>query len=112
MKQANTATMRTPHIKRMARMREGKPLCSRFTRSRAGNILILIFLIAAGLFCILPLIYSIITSFKPLDELLIFPPAFYVKRPTLENYTALPELMSSLAVPISRYTLIACLWER
>ena len=103
MKQANTATIRTPHLKRAARIKEGKPLCSRFTRSRAGNIFILIFLIAAGLFCVLPLIYSIITSFKPLDELLIFPPQFYVKRPTLENYTALPELMSSLSVPISRY---------
>lgn len=63
----------------------------------------MLILILAGLFTILPLIYSLITSFKPLDELLAFPPKFYVVRPTLENYTALPELISNLAVPLSRY---------
>ena len=75
----------------------------RFTRSRVGNFFYFFFLIAAGLFIILPLIYSVVTSFKPLDELLAFPPKFYVVRPTLKNYTALPELLSNLEVPLSRY---------
>lgn len=53
---------------------------------------------------VLPLIYSIATSFKPLDEILVFPPAmFTVKRPTLNNYLALPNLISGLNVPFSRY---------
>ena len=52
---------------------------------------------------ILPLIYSISTSFKPLDELLKFPPQFIVRRPTLQNYLQLPNIISSLSVPLSRY---------
>ena len=51
----------------------------------------------------MPLIYSVITSFKPLDELLAFPPKFYVVRPTFKNYAILPELLSNLEVPFSRY---------
>lgn len=77
----------------------------RFTRSRFGNILCFLLLAAAGLFTMLPLVYSVVTSFKPLDELLIFPPRFFVQRPTVINYTALPGLLSSLDVPLSRYIL-------
>lgn len=51
----------------------------------------------------LPLIYSVVTSFKPIDELLIFPPRFFVQRPTIANYLALPDLLSNLQVPLSRY---------
>lgn len=76
----------------------------RFTRSRVGNFFYFLFLTAFGLFSVLPMIYSIVTSFKPLDELLVFPPTLVtVKRPTIANYTALPDLISSLSVPISRY---------
>lgn len=76
----------------------------RFTRSRIGNIAYFLFLFLAGMFSVLPLIYCISTSFKPLDEILMFPPSLItVKRPTFANYTALPELLSGLSVPISRY---------
>lgn len=76
----------------------------RFTRSRFGNIALWVFLILFGSFSVLPLIYSIATSFKPLDELLVFPPTLLtVKRPTLKNYSALPDLISGLNVPLSRY---------
>ena len=34
---------------------------------------------------------------------MIFPPRFFVHRPTLSNYLALPDLMASLRVPFSRY---------
>lgn len=75
----------------------------RYTRSTFGNIVLVLFLVAGGLFSTLPLIYCICTSFKPLDELLIFPPKFFVSRPTIGNYTVLPDLLSSLKVPLSRY---------
>jgi ABC-type glycerol-3-phosphate transport system permease component len=75
----------------------------RFTRSTAGNIFYFTILILAGIFMVFPMFYCIITSFKPLNELLIFPPKFYVSRPTLRNYTALPALLSNLQVPLSRY---------
>lgn len=75
----------------------------RFTRSRAGNVVAFGGLIIMGLFTILPLIYSVITSFKPLEELLVFPPQFFVTRPTLQNYIELPNIIASLSVPLSRY---------
>ena len=75
----------------------------RFTRSKAGNFFYCVFLVAAGLFSMLPLIYSVVTSFKPIDELLIFPPRFFVQRPTISNYLALPDLLSNLQVPLTRY---------
>ncbi|MBE6727440.1 MAG: carbohydrate ABC transporter permease [Ruminococcaceae bacterium] len=75
----------------------------RYTRSKAGNVLYFTILTLAGLFSVLPLIYCVITSFKPLDELLIFPPQFFVRRPTWSNYVALPSLLNKLLVPMSRY---------
>ena len=75
----------------------------RFTRSKAGNVIAFGGLILAGLFTILPLIYSLVTSFKPLEELMIFPPRFFVTRPTIQNYTELPNIIASLSVPLSRY---------
>ncbi len=75
----------------------------RYTRSKAGNFFYVLFLVAFGAFSVLPLIYCIVTSFKPLDELLVFPPKFFVTRPTVSNNLALPGLLSNLRVPLSRY---------
>ena len=58
----------------------------RYTRSKVGNFFYFFFLIGFGLFSVLPMIYCVVTSLKPLDELLVFPPTlFTVKRPTLTN---------------------------
>lgn len=75
----------------------------KYTRSTMGNIGYFTLLVLAGLFMVFPLFYCIITSIKPLDELLIFPPRFFVVRPTFSNYRALPALLSNLQIPISRY---------
>ena len=75
----------------------------RYTRSKVGNFFYVLFLVAFGAFSVLPLIYCIATSFKPLDELLVFPPRFFVIRPTVSNYLALPGLLSNLQVPLGRY---------
>jgi len=75
----------------------------RYTRSKVGNVFYCIFLVAAGLYSMLPLIYAVLTSFKPIDELLIFPPRFLVQRPTISNYLALPDMLSNLTIPLSRY---------
>lgn len=75
----------------------------RYTRSTAGSVGYFTILILAGLFMVFPLFYCVITSLKPLDELLIFPPRFLVSRPTLSNYTALPALLGNLQIPVSRY---------
>ena len=87
-------------ILHLPRVNEAK----RYTRSKAGNFFYFLFLFAAGFFSLLPMIYCVVTSFKPLDELLVFPPTLFTdKRPTIANYTALPDLISSLSVPLSRY---------
>jgi len=83
--------------------KKSTPQYRRYTRSTAGNVFYFSVLFLAGAFTILPLIYCIITSFKPLDELLIFPPQFFVKRPTMVNYLALPSLLAKIQVPVSRY---------
>lgn len=76
----------------------------RYTRTKAGNVFYFAILFLAGAFSVLPLIYCLVTSFKPLDELLQFPPSlFFVRRPTWANYLALPSLLSNLQVPMSRY---------
>ncbi|MEE1314150.1 MAG: carbohydrate ABC transporter permease [Faecalimonas sp.] len=75
----------------------------KYTRSKAGNFFFFLLLILGGLFMVFPLFYCVITSLKPLEELLIFPPRFTVSRPTLENYRVLPALLSNLQVPLSRY---------
>ncbi len=80
-----------------------KQFSKRFTRSRAGTVFYLLFLTIMGLFCLLPLIYCVATSLKPLDEIMIFPPKFFVTRPTLSNFAVIPELLSGLDVPIERY---------
>ena len=76
----------------------------RYTRSRAGNVFYFLFLSCCGLFSVLPLVYCVSSSLKPLDEILIFPPRLViVLRPTFENYLSLPELLSNLKIPLSRY---------
>lgn len=51
----------------------------------------------------MPLLYSVLQSLKPLEELFAFPPRFFVMNPTLENYSQLFQLTDSLWVPFSRY---------
>lgn len=75
----------------------------RYTRSRAGNVCYFIFLLLMGTFSVLPMVYCICTAFKPLEELLVFPPRFFVHQPTLENFVELPTLLEKLRVPLSRY---------
>lgn len=90
--------------KAISRMRVSKVAQSkRYTRSKYGNAVYVTLFILMGCFSILPLVYCIATSFKPLDELMVFPPRFFVHRPTVQNYLVLPSLLSNLKVPLSRY---------
>lgn len=84
-------------------MAKAKKQYKRYTRSTAVNVFSFMFLLLAAVFTLLPLIYCVITSFKPLDELLVFPPRFFVVRPTVSNYLALPSLLGALQVSIGRY---------
>ncbi len=80
-----------------------KPKKIYLNRSRGGNIVISIFLAAMGVFMALPLVYAVSNSIKPLSELWIYPPKFFVENPTLSNYRDLLSLMGDSWVPFSRY---------
>ena len=72
-------------------------------RSAGGDGAIAFFLIIMGAFMFLPLYYVVIQSLKPLDELWMFPPKFYVSHPTFKNFGDLFNLLSDSWVPFSRY---------
>lgn len=72
-------------------------------RSVGGNIVLLLFLLLVGLFMALPLIYSLSNALKPLDEIMIFPPRLYAKKPTPQNFLKLFQLADDFYVPFSRY---------
>ena len=54
-------------------------------RSAGGDTGITFVLAIFGAFMFLPMYYTVIQSLKPLDELFMFPPRFYVINPTLKN---------------------------
>lgn len=64
---------------------------------------ILLVLLIFAVFMATPLVYAVVTAFKPLDEIYAFPPKLYVVRPTAENFKTLFKLTSKLWVPFSRY---------
>ncbi|MBR3996253.1 MAG: carbohydrate ABC transporter permease [Clostridia bacterium] len=75
----------------------------RLNRSAAGDMGINILLLLFGVFMFLPMVYAISQSLKPLDELWMFPPRFFVRSPTFKNFSDLFKLMSTSWVPFSRY---------
>ena len=74
-----------------------------FARSRGGDAGITLILVLLGAFMFIPMYYCVIQAFKPLDELWMFPPRFYVVNPTPTNFKDLFTLMSGNMVPFSRY---------
>lgn len=86
--------------------REKSPLLhknTRINRSSAGNIINLLFIMLVASFMILPLIFCISNAFKPLDEIFMFPPRFFVRNPSIKNMRDLFLLMQGSWVPFSRY---------
>lgn len=73
------------------------------TRYHPSQIKIFLILIPLAIFMALPIIYIISTAFKPLDELFAFPPRFFVKNPTIDNFRSIFTAMSAMGIPFSRY---------
>ncbi len=72
-------------------------------RSAGGDTAISIILTIFGAFMFLPMLYILMNSVKPMAELWIYPPRFYVVAPTLNNFKSLFSLMGDSWVPFSRY---------
>ncbi len=72
-------------------------------RSAGGDAGITFMLTLLGIVMFVPMYYVVIQSLKPLDELFMFPPRFYVIDPTFDNFIDLFTLMGDSWVPFSRY---------
>ena len=73
---------------------------SQFNR---GQIKYFLILIPLAIVYALPIIYIFSTAFKPLTELFEYPPRFFVRKPTTENFRELISVLSSSTVPFGRY---------
>ena len=73
------------------------------SRSGGGDFGITMMLVLLGAFMFLPMLYAFMQSLKPLDELFMFPPKFFVMKPNFNNYKDLFTLMNTSWVPFTRY---------
>jgi ABC-type glycerol-3-phosphate transport system permease component len=62
-----------------------------------------IFLIILSIFMGLPIVFIINHAFKPFTELFAYPPRFFVRNPTVENFVRLASFSQESGIPISRY---------
>ncbi len=74
-------------------------------RNSLSHIKFYIILLPFVIFAVFPLIFIFSQAFKPLEELFLFPPRFFVQHPTLDNFKMLMEVSEQSAVPMSRYLL-------
>ena len=56
-----------------------------------------------ALVMLLPIVYTVSHAFKPLDELYAYPPKFFARRWTLDNFKSLFQIASQSGVPFFRY---------
>ncbi len=82
---------------------KGKKNKHKLSRSRWGDVLMVVFLTAFTTVMMIPIVYAVSMSLKPSSELWRFPPTLFPVSPTLKNYTDLFELMSDTWVPMIRY---------
>lgn len=77
-------------------------------RSRGGDALLFIIVALFGAFMLVPFVYAIVQSLKPTEEIFVYPPQFFVKNPTTENYRSLFSLREAFGSPLSEMFLTVC----
>jgi multiple sugar transport system permease protein len=75
---------------------------SRFHRSQ---LIFYILLVPFSILMLLPIVFIFNHAFKPIGELFAYPPRFFVRQPTFDNFIELGRITSSSGVPFSRYIL-------
>ena len=75
----------------------------RVNRSRAGTVVLFLVMLVFACFMAFPLALIISNSFKPLDELWVFPPKLIPQSPTMSNFRDMFTVMSGSWVPFLRY---------
>jgi len=88
--------MSTSAAKRILKKKKGG-------RSFAGNIALALAMTAFAFIFLIPIILLVNNAFKPLYELLRFPPTILVRNPTLENFFAMGNVFNNTLVPFWRY---------
>ena len=71
--------------------------------TRLSTIIILTLLTAVALVSLLPIVYVICNAFKPLEELFVYPPTFFVRNPTMQNFYDFIYATDVSTVPFTRY---------
>lgn len=71
--------------------------------TKLSTIVILSLLTAVALVSLLPIVYVICNAFKPLEELFVYPPQFFVKNPTMQNFWDFIYATDVSTVPFTRY---------
>lgn len=84
-------------------MKKARSGAKRISRSIYADWLNVLIIVVVGAFMALPLIYAISNAFKPMDELFLYPPTFFVRKPTTANFQNLSVLLSNSWIPFSRY---------
>ena len=74
----------------------------RFHRSQ---LIFYILLVPFSILMLLPIVFIFNHAFKPIGELFAYPPRFFVRQPTFDNFIELGRITSSSGVPFSRYIL-------
>jgi ABC-type glycerol-3-phosphate transport system permease component len=62
-----------------------------------------IILIPMAIFVALPMVFILSHAFKPTNELFAYPPRFFVRVPSLNNFRNLVQVASNSGIPFSRY---------
>ncbi len=68
-----------------------------------GQIKIIVIILPLVIFMAMPLVFIANHAFKPMEELFAFPPTFFVRNPTLDNFTSLIKFSRTSGIPLSRY---------
>ncbi len=76
---------------------------ARLSRSKGGDVAMIVFLLIFTLIMMIPLIFAVSDSLKPASEFWKFPPRLFPSSPTLQNYRDLFTLMTDTWVPMIRY---------
>jgi len=72
-------------------------------RYHKSQIKFFLVLIPMALFIALPILFIISHAFKPENELFAYPPRFFVRVPTMQNFRDLVSIANESGIPFSRY---------
>lgn len=92
--------MKALPIRRLIPWKRRRSKLFRMTKSQK---VLAFFLTLLGLLMIMPIIYIFNTAFKPLQELFVYPPRFWVRDPSIQNFNELFLVTKNSTIPVTRY---------